>query len=89
MLSINRLQVAVRAAQAGDFEPLVTKEKVLAPTRVHTQVTPQLTQVVPEVTVRKIVHDVPVAVQGPVVHQVVQQVQTVQKLAPAQIVSVA
>lgn len=60
--SINFSQVAtVRAAQAGDFGPLVTQEKVLAPGRVNTQITPQLTQIQPEITVRRIVHDVPVA----------------------------
>jgi len=53
--------VLVRSAQAADFEPLVTKEHVLAPVRTHTQVIPQVTQVQPEVTVRKVVHDVPVA----------------------------
>jgi len=62
--------VALRAAQAGDFGPLVTKEHVLAPVRTHTQITPQITQVQPEVTVRKVIHDVPVAtpvaVQSPV-----------------------
>ena len=36
-------------------------KQVLAPVRTHTSVTPQLTQVQPEVTVRKVIHDVPVA----------------------------
>ncbi|ODN03472.1 hypothetical protein Ocin01_03197, partial [Orchesella cincta] len=68
------VQVAqVRAAQAGDFEPLVTKEKVLAPVRAHTQITPQVTQIQPEVTVRRVIQEVPVAqpvaVQTPVIQQ--------------------
>jgi hypothetical protein len=66
--------VALRAAQAGDFGPLVTQEKVLAPVRSHTQITPQVTQIQPEVSVRKVIHDVPVAqpiaVQTPVTYAV-------------------
>jgi hypothetical protein len=62
VVQANAIPVAtVRAAQAGDFGPLVTQEKVLAPGRVNTQITPQLTQIQPEITVRRIVHDVPVA----------------------------
>jgi len=57
----------VRAAQAGDFGPLVTKEQVLAPVRTNTQITPQVVSVQPEVTVRKVIQDVPVSV--PVVQQ--------------------
>jgi len=69
------LQVAaVRAAQAGDFEPLVTKEKVLAPVRTHTQITPQLTQIQPEISVRRIVHDVPVIQQYAAIPQNIQYV---------------
>ncbi|CAL8133822.1 unnamed protein product [Orchesella dallaii] len=75
------VQVAtVRAAQAGDFGPLVTKEKVLAPVRAHTQITPQVTQIQPEVTVRRVVQEVPVAtpvaVQTPVVQQLSLQAPT-------------
>jgi len=66
--------VSVRAAQAGDFGPLVTKEKVLAPVRTHTQITPQVTQIQPEVTVRKVIQEVnvaqPIAVQTPVTYAV-------------------
>lgn len=53
------------------FDQLVTKEKVLAPVRTHTQITPQVTQIQPEVTIRKVIHDVPVAtpvVAQPIVH---------------------
>jgi hypothetical protein len=68
---------AVRAAQAGDFEPLVTKEQVLAPVRTNTQITPQVTQIQPEVTVRRVIQEVPVAtpvaVQTPVVQQLALQ----------------
>jgi len=67
------LQVAqvaqVRAAQAGDFEPLVTKERVLAPVRTHTQITPQLTQIQPEITYRRVIQDVPVIQQFAAVQQ--------------------
>jgi hypothetical protein len=65
--------VAVRAAQAGDFGPLVTKEQVLAPVRTHTQIIPQVTRVEPEVTVRKVVHNVDIA-QPIVQQQVITQV---------------
>jgi hypothetical protein len=66
-----------RAPQAGDFGPLVTKEAVLAPVRTHTHITPQVTQVQPEVTVRKVVQnvDVPTPVfQTQVIHQVAQPI---------------
>lgn len=70
--------VVVRA-DAPHFDQLVTKEKVLAPVRTHTHITPQVTQVQPEVTVRKVIQDIPVAqpvVQytagpSPVIHQTV------------------
>jgi len=71
--------VVVRAA-APPFEHLVTKEKVLAPVRTHTQITPQLTQVQPEVHVRKVIQDVAVdqpVYQTPVIHET--------KVAPAQV----
>jgi len=51
----------VYSPQAPHFDHLVTRERVLAPVRTHTQITPQLTQIQPEVTVRKVIHDVPVA----------------------------
>ncbi|CAG7835569.1 unnamed protein product [Allacma fusca] len=46
---------------APPFDQLVTKEQVLAPVRTHTQVTPQVTQIQPEVTVRRVIQEVPVA----------------------------
>jgi hypothetical protein len=86
------VQVAqVRAAQAGDFGPLVTKEQVLAPVRQNTVVTPQVTQVQPELQVRRVPIDVPVAqpvYQTPVIHQTVvaqPQVLTSQVVAQPQL----
>jgi len=68
----------VRAAP--HFDHLVTKEKVLAPVRTHTQLTPQVTQIQPEVTVRKVIQDVGVdtpVYHTPVVHKT--------HVAPAQV----
>jgi len=86
------VQVAqVRAAQAADYEPLVTKEQVLAPVRQNTVVTPQVTQVQPELQVRRVPIDVPVAqpvYQTPVIHQTVvaqPQVLTSQVVAQPQL----
>lgn len=65
----------------------------------HTEITPQVTQVQPEVTVRKVIHDVPVAqpvaIQTPVQYVAaagpvpVQYSGAVQYAAPGQVVQYA
>jgi len=75
--------------EAALYEPLVTKEKVLAPVRSHQVITPQVTHVQPEVTVRKVITDVPVqqvvGVNQPIINQVQQlaPVHQVTQFAPA------
>jgi len=49
----------------------VTHEKVLAPTRTHTIITPQQTRIEPELQVNKYQVDVPVAVPTPVEREVI------------------
>jgi len=67
--------VSFLSAPLGAYpQPYVSQERVLAPVRTHTQITPQITQVQPEVTVRRVIHDVPVATPVGYTHtQYVQQ----------------
>ncbi len=49
----------------------VTQEKILAPVRTHTVVTPRKTQIIPEVHVNRVPYDVPVQVPVPVQRDVI------------------
>jgi hypothetical protein len=62
----------------------VTQEKVLAPVRTHTRITPQVTRIEPELHVNKYAVDVPVNVPVPV-HRDVVVTKTVEKPYPVDV----